>query len=254
MAKTKGKFKHFVKDRLIDASVLAGASVLGVVIGLTIADTQSLTNIVQYPSRFSGVNTSLFIKSKLGMPNVLKVKDGVIDLNIMHCFTESQLNDIKQGIMELDDIAKGFSYNVSQSSYEKSNAINIYVDNDIQSDTIAEARFRTRQFGTNILYPIKIVFSDYYVNKSYIDLSSVIKHELLHTLGFKDLYENKDMDHIMYFENLGNDLNREEKETLNKVYSTKWTGVKVEKPTDIEYIFEDENTQTETVDEELVQN
>lgn len=254
MQKSKGKIKHFVKETISTASMLAGSGMLGLVVGLTIVDTPSVTNIVQYPSRFSGINTSLFSKSKLGMPLVLKVKDGVIDLNIMHCFTESQLDDIKRGIMELDDIAKGFSYTTTESSSEKQNAINIYVDNSLGSEEIAQAQFRTYNLGTNIVYPINIVFNKDYVNKSYIDLTSAIKHELLHTLGFRDLYENKDRNHIMYFESLGNGLNSEEREALNQVYSTKWTGVSVKKPTDIEYIFEEETAQTETMEDELVQN
>lgn len=254
MEKNKGKFKHFIKETISTVSVLAGSGMLGLVVGLTITDTPSMVNMVQFPSRFSGVNTSLFNKNELGMPLVLKVKDGVIDLNIMHCFTESQLDDIKQGIMELDDIAKGFSYTTTESSSEKQNAINIYVDNSLGSEEIAQAQFRTYNLGTNIVYPINIVFNKDYVNKSYIDLTNVIKHELLHTLGFRDLYENKDRNHIMYFESLGNDLNSEEQEALNKVYSTKWTGVSVEKPTDIEYVYEEETTETETVEDELVQN
>ncbi len=254
----KKPFGNFLKKATKTVLGLSTVYCVTAVVTLSIVDFDSVKQMPQIPQRFKGVDKSLFVQNSLGMPYMLPIKNGVVELNILNQFTDKQQKEIKTGIMELDDLAKGFNYSVTESRTHKEKAINIEMLPYISDETIATATYATRTIGTAINYPITISFSEKLIDKFSIDITQVIKHELLHTLGFKDLYDEEDKDHVMFYQETGCGLNDEEIESLNTVYDAKYTGLyKTEKPTSISYVYKDEtenkSSSNETTDETTLQ-
>lgn len=92
---------------------------------------------------------------------------------------------------------------------------------------IACATKKENQFTAEITYPITIKFDTYLMKKNHYDYNYIIKHELLHTLGLKDLTGSKNKKNIMYgtYSTKNPTLNSEQIEALRKVYDPYRTGV-----------------------------
>ena len=195
--------------------------------------------------RFDGVDTSLFLKNEEGEPLFLPTKKGQINLNIASTFNEEERFLIEKGIRELDFVAKGLEYNYQSQS---GNYISILPFDDVDkaqgdaSYTMGRATIHHNRNCMEITYPIKITLNQellqQYPSEAY---SLVVKHELLHTLGFKDLYDKEDAQQLMYYAVTGNDMSEKEIETLNKVYAANYTGlVTTIKPNSLLYIPQEE--------------
>lgn len=247
----KKSFGSFVKKATKTIVGYSSLCCLSMVVTLSVVDFQSVKQIPQIPQRFKDVDKSLFMQNVFGLPYMLPIKNGVVELNILNQFSKAQQKEIKTGIMELDILAEGFNYTVTDSTTHRKNAINIEVVPHTGNEVIATTKYTANMFGTSINYPITIQFNEKYLESKNIDLSKVMKHELLHTLGFEDLYEKEDQDHIMYYQELDCDMNDEEIRSLNTVYDAKYTGYKVGKPTTVNYVFEDE---TETNSNETLED
>ena len=78
--------------------------------------------------------------------------------------------------------------------------------------------------GYEITYPLTI-YIDQSEHKKVFDLESVVKHELLHTLGLADMYDEKYKDEtIMYYAiTEKKDLSQSDVEIINRLYSNKLT-------------------------------
>ncbi len=255
---SKKSFGNFLKKATKTVVGFSTLYCISTVITFSIMEFDSVKQMPQIPQRFKGVDKSLFIQNSFGMPYMLPIKNGMVELNILNQFTEKQQKEIKTGIMELDDLAKGFNYTVSESNTHKEKAINIELVPYSKDHSIATANSWSRIWGTTINYPITITFNENVIKTYSVDLTQVIKHELLHTLGFNDLYDKEDMDHVMYYQAVGNSLNDEEINALNTVYDGKYTGLyKAGKPTSVNYVYHDEtenkSSSNETTDETTLQ-
>ena len=196
-------------------------------------------NANQKQERFIGVDTERFSKTIFNVPQTLPIENGTVKINIKNVFSEAQLEKIKQGIEELDNVAEGINYEVhfNEDNFKKGITIDTYSKSDYtsrQSKFAAYQIHKLNQFKAEIQYPITIKLNPVYATDDY-NIDMVIKHELLHTLGFKDLTDTYDA--LMYYANTGNDLTKKEAKYLNTVYAPKYTNlVETELPTKIEYL------------------
>lgn len=200
-----------------------------------------LKNANQKSPRFNGVDTSRFSKTIFNVPQTLPIENGTVKINIKNVFSEKQLEKIKKGIEDLDNVAEGINYEVhfNEKNIQKCITIDTYSQNDYTSRQSTYAAYqihKLNQFKAEIKYPITIKLNPVYSTDDY-NIDTVVKHELLHTLGFKDLVGTKYSDELMYYANLGCDISKTEIDSLNKVYAPKYTNLaKTELPTEIAYL------------------
>ncbi len=192
--------------------------------------------------RFEGVNQELFVNNAFNIPVTLPISNGTVNLNIKKCFNREQLNQILKGISELDDVAKGIDFTVSFSDRDMNKSINIKSYTDIRDQSIVDdsygfANIRANAFSGKITYPVNLYLNTKDIDSNSKNCSSIIKHELMHCLGFTDLIDDEYMDYLMYYTDCGNkDLSFNEKVALNTVYSPKNTGyAKIKKPVKVNY-------------------
>ena len=233
-----GKISKFTLPLLITVAGAFAATSWGMVFALDMQDKQNM-------KRFEGVDTSLFLTNSDGKPLFLPTKKGQINLNLSSYFNEEQTKLIKQGITDLDITAKGLEY-----KYANSNGDYIYIvpmapeiqNNPDYATTIGLTEYNFT--GMQIKYPITISINEQLINQfPPVAYELVVKHELLHTLGFKDLYDEEDRTNLMYYGLTGNDMSQKEIETLNKVYDKKYTGLVItQKPNQVIYIPQKEET------------
>ena len=236
------------------------------VVNMSVITTAGATFITSKETNekvFSDVNTQLFQKTNFNVPVFLPIKNGVVNLNIVDCFNEKQLSKIKAGIEKLDFDAKGIEFNVTFSDDNIKKAINIRSFDGVNDDyrrenTYAYAEVNRNNYTARISYPLTIYMNTEEIEYYRADYNSIIRHELMHCLGFTDL-SNKSVygDYLMYScgSTYYKDLASDEYDALNKVYSPERTGlVKVEKPTDIKYSYVEKDCSVEmTKDEEDTQ-
>lgn len=116
-------------------------------------------------------------------------------------FDDSDRELIKQAVQKLDNISTNLNYTIlsKDASASKADISFAIYNGDEQTSVLGNTKFDSNGFDGKIKYPISIT-----INKDLIQSTAsifkhnynecfdyVIKHELLHTLGFKDLYEEK---------------------------------------------------------------
>ena len=196
-------------------------------------------NASQKRERFVGVDTSRFSKTIFNVPQTLPIENGKVKINIKNVFSETQLEKIKKGIEELDNVAEGINYEVhfDEDNIKKCITIDTYSKKDYTSRQSKYAAYQIHkldQFKAEIQYPITIKLNPVYSTDDY-NIDTVVKHELLHTLGFKDLTDYDYKGCLMFYANVGNDITKKEKNFLNTVYASKYTNlVETELPTKLE--------------------
>ena len=212
----------------------------------------TVNSCVQAFDRFSGVNTNLIRKTVFQTPVCLDTKDGEVLINIKDAFTDTQKQQIVDGITKLDNILDGINYTVTFEDKDVKKAINITsADSTIIKNAMAETRSYINTFTARVTYPMSIVVNSDSIRKNPKALTRIIQHELLHTLGFEDLYDNDHFGCMMYYSYTPQDkYSPEELAILKQVYSKDFTGLKesrpttVIRPTELEVI---DKTETETL-------
>lgn len=229
------------------AAILSYSLVIGIGFGL-------VNQNIQVRNKFEGVDTNYFVKTIFDTPVYLPIKNGEILLNIEDDFTEEEKTQIIQGIEKLDNVADGFDYKITFENEDIKKAINIKGwDSSLEKQNelgLAVATTPVNNLTAEIYYPITINFNTEGLHKKNQNFSRIVQHELLHTLGFTDLYDNKHHNYMMYGGlNKVKELTNLEKEMLNTIYSPARTGYTVEKPKQVKYVnasfdykFNDEDT------------
>ncbi len=190
---------------------------------------------IEANDRFSGLDTSLMNKTLFQTPVCLDTKDGEVLINIKDAFTDYQKKQIVDGITKLDDILDGINYTVTFEDKDVKKAINITTaKTGIDKNALAETSVHINSYTAKITYPMTIVVNDENLHLFPRALTRVIQHELLHTLGFTDLYDSNHYGYMMYYSNTQTDkYSPEELAILNQVYSKDYTGLKESRPTTV---------------------
>lgn len=203
----------------------------------------SFTNLT-YSNIYSAVTTkninkNLFNKNLFGNPYLLKIPNNTpLDVVIDENFSKEQKETIVKAIFTLDNKLEGVNYNIilNAQAHDKQ-CISVLKDKTKTEDYLGVTYAKYPLFATFIKYPINISLNVDYINKEFkskIDglktydeyLGSIVKHEMLHTLGLADLYDDASYGKSIMYGYTGvnslNDSSEEEYNILNTVYPTKY--------------------------------
>ena len=185
-----------------------------------------------------------------------------ITVTLAKSFSEKEKEQIVDAINTLDEISPNLNYTIIDSPN-----ISIMADINIDKydDLVSPMALATTSLKYNqkaqITYPIFIdinePFSTCFENidiKENDTLSYVVKHELMHTLGFCDLYDEKHFDKsIMWYStenaNVVSDYTERDKACINKIYDD--ILVSVQHPKEIYYAINSSKTIYKEQDENI---
>ncbi|MGN1213233.1 MAG: hypothetical protein ACI4TZ_04255 [Christensenellales bacterium] len=238
----KGKDKKSKKLTFNKMIWTADAVVITLFVGL--AGSVAVNRVVA-DNRVKGVDSQLVCRTDFGAPVYANLgKDKNLDVIIDESFNDTQKQNIKNAIEELDVDLKGVNYNILLDSDKAGkkciNITNQYYTDD--SNAIAFTEMDINNIYGNVIFPVQIsIFSDKYdsiyddpnFDKKY--MSATVKHEMLHVLGFKDVYDSEYQNKTIMYGELNSrtklfDLSQADKDMVNTVYKpiTKDINVRVD--------------------------
>ena len=145
-----------------------------------------------------------------------------INVLIKDSFTPEQKECIIDAIHELDIQLDNIKYNIYLDHQKAPNKCITIEEVDFTVTRGGLTMLTYLPFNPYLMYPIEI-YIDTDWHKTENQLKCVIKHELLHTLGLKDLYDQKyETESIMYFAQTPDspkDLTQKDKDLVNSVYT-----------------------------------
>ena len=195
-------------------SIAAPTAAIGTLVGMPIAAVK-ITDMLLNPevdnSRFEKY-ADYFLKTNRDDIVRLPIDKNPIPV-VLGDMDEKTKDYIVEGINCLDNISENINYTIFDADDfdVKSNVKHISVE---VVDTIAdsapsaagETTFKYSNRTAEILYPIEIkiedTYTDWFWDADYTQslMTTIVKHELMHTLGFKDLYEySAKNESIMYY-------------------------------------------------------
>lgn len=197
-----------------------------------VADNISSINKTQ------NVNKDLFYQNIFGVPYLMETDGKPIDVVVNENFSDEQKDIISKSISSLDEKLVGLDYNIildNTKSNKNCITINSNIDhqNKEEDECYGVTYTKFPVFGTKLIFPVEIKLNLDEINNSYNGaiakaktydqfLGSIVKHEMLHTLGLKDLYDYAENGKsIMYGYTTAKSLNdpsEEEINTINTVY------------------------------------
>lgn len=146
-----------------------------------------------------------------GVPIKAKVKNPIlISINL----TGEERKQVIKAIQDLDKISNTLNYKILDNERNSIYAdINISVDTNLLNskgafeNTSIEYNTRTGY----LKYPMNITIDDtvanYYSSNGVSLVEYVIKHEMMHTLGFKDIYDKQYFDKTIMWHSIDNEMN-----------------------------------------------
>ena len=148
-----------------------------------------------YNSQYADVEEYM-LKSGTGKVLTLPIQENPISV-IIENLSEEDKKEVIRAVNDLDEISTNIDYKIlEKDDVEIYNKIYI-TDGEVPVGSLGQATFDYNNFTGKINYPIQIVIDA----EGCKELTStetgenaicaVTKHELAHTLGFKDLYEDK---------------------------------------------------------------
>lgn len=181
----------------------------------------------------------LMLKNSNGRVVTLEKFKEPITVRLAQNFSEKEKAQLVDAIQTLDDISPNLNYTLLKDD-DYTVSTNIYVQKG--GDCLGEMALATTEMKYNsrakIVYPISInfekEFSDYFANVDISEsdlLSHVMKHELMHTLGFADLYTPEHFDKSIMWYTIDNavavdDYTERDKKCINKIYDDMLVTVK----------------------------
>ena len=185
--------------------------------------------------KLNGAPSDRFLQNPYKVPVTMPISNKDIQVLIDTNFSTEQKQYIKQAVEELDLELTGVSYKIElDSSKSKAKSIKINrVDSD-KTNGLAVTKFKTIGFFGYVNYPINMevqidkIAPQQNLNENDVDyLKGIIKHEMLHTLGFKDIYDDSLQNRTIMFYDCEkgpqyiHDLTEEDKNIANTVYAPK---------------------------------
>lgn len=197
-------------------SIAAPTAAIGTLVGMPIAAVK-ITDMILNPevdnSKFEKYADD-FMKSDNGDILRLPIDKNPIPV-ILRDMDEQTKTYVVDGINALDNISENINYTIYDASkfdiksnveYISIEMVDGLTDYGKSSDAAGCTFFSYDKHSAEILYPIDIKIENYYADgfwdSEYTQsvLTTIVKHELMHTLGFKDLYEEEDRNRsIMYY-------------------------------------------------------
>ncbi len=241
MAKFSKKLKKFI-TRVTITTTLIGSPIL--ITGISYQKFQENLNKqkdIQNQERFDGIG-DLMARNQYGTPLTLDVKDEPYYVQFFN-FNDEQKKEAVDAIKRLDDISQNLNYKIIDDDDIKVNqSIKIYyttteemLNLSSNSSAIGYINYNYDNSSATISYPINIYVSNY-VDNIYDEngvslLSYVIKHEMMHSLGFCDLYYDEYLNKsIMYYQvdkNLyNNDFTEFDEQNIKQIYDYETTSLK----------------------------
>lgn len=146
------------------------------------------------------------MQTPLGSYMKLPIDENPIAI-VLGDMTNDEKKSVYQAIETLDNISTNIDYTIlEKDDVSITNKIYITANDDIPADALATTTIDSKNFSGKIQYPIHIEVDMDRCHTMHSDItgedavSAVVKHEMAHTLGFKDLYEPKYMkESIMYY-------------------------------------------------------
>lgn len=173
----------------------------------------------------------LMLKNSTGKVITLKDFKEPITIQFAENFSDNEKKQLVEAINALDDISPNLNYQLlDDGNYSITADISVYKSNELKRPTSVAETYLSFNGKGKIVFPISInikkSFSDYYENVDYSEsdyLSYVMKHEMMHTLGFADLYDRKHFDQtIMWYSsentNVVKDFTPRDKASIKKIY------------------------------------
>ena len=177
-----------------------------------------------------GAMYDLMLTNKSGRVISLPKSEKPITIQLAENFSDSEKSQLISAINALDDISPNLNYKLLDSSnYTVSANITVAKGDLLKQSALAQTNFKYDN-NAQITYPISIEFkksfSDYYADTASATdnlLCRVMKHEMMHTLGFADLYDEKHFDKSIMWYSINNadvvdDFSERDKACINKLY------------------------------------
>lgn len=149
------------------------------------------------------------IKNMLYVDAHLNIKEGDFIKVNLYDFNEEEAKLVKESIKEIDSLSSNLNY-VFADEYDiqTKQVLNIHNNREFDDSTTAgKAVFNYNQITGDIAFPLNIYLKKGLINAHYEKdpnvklLSHVVKHEVMHTLGFNDLRTNRWLgDSVMYYD------------------------------------------------------
>lgn len=172
----------------------------------------------------------LMLKSN-GRVVTLEKYDEPITVSLAQNFSENEKKQIVNAIESLDAISPSLNYTILENDkYSIMADINIDKGKDAIAEHALAQTYMRYNSKAKITYPISITldeeFSNCFGNYTLLEdnlLCRVMKHEMMHTLGFADLYDEKHFDKSIMWYSIGNagvvkDYTERDKYCINKIY------------------------------------
>ena len=200
MSKLKEKLKKIIPKILIPIGGLVIVCNMGIICGSGVLKKNKIIN----DKRFDGIQEYLE-KSNQGVPITLPIKKGeYLSVNIIN-FTPQEQQQVINAINSLDDISQTINFKLSNDVNAQIKIQGNYLQTSEWNNHLSAGKtdLTFNVFTGEIHYPVNIYIKPLseYSQLSADALEFIIKHELMHAIGFCDLY-NSDYQNqtIMYYQ------------------------------------------------------
>ncbi len=263
--------------KLTIITTVVGAPIAGGFLGKYLSDAMfdNQQKEIQNQERFDGVS-DLMLHNGYNTPITMDVdKNTPLNVSLFN-FTEEEKKDAINAINDLDEISENINYTIIDNDYSKVTQ-NITISKiskdqlELMSQnplTLGYASFQFNIKEAKIEFPVNI-----YINESVENiydtngvslLSYVLKHEMMHSLGFKDMYTDDYLNKtVMYYQVSSdveiNDYTDFDKKNIKQVYDYETTtlneqfkngNIKVQYPKFLQSFYETEKKYKKNIHDE----